>query len=311
MNAWGHSITVIRRLARAVRPPVEPAWEPWSTTLVDPRVGPVRLSGRLTAPGAERLLVVVHGLGGCATSGYAVRLAAWAAARGWTVLRLNLRGADRLGEDFYHAGLTPDLDAALADETLAGYERIAIAGFSVGGHLALCWATAAGDARVGAIAAVCPPLALAPCADHIDRPTSWLYRTYVLRHLKEIYAAVAARRPVPLPLEAAARIHRLRDWDEATVAPRHGFAGAADYYAKASVGPRLGRLRLPALLIAARHDPMVPLSSLEPFLAAANGRLLVRRAPGGHVAFPRRLDLGFGGALGLEGQLLAWLGGSA
>ncbi len=307
MSLWGHAITVARRLARATRPPAEPPWEPWSTTLADQQVGPVRLTGRLTRAGAERLLIVVHGLGGCATSGYAVLLARRAAAAGWTTLRLNLRGADRLGEDFHHAALTADLGAALADPTLAAYRRVAIAGFSLGGHLALHWATAPGDPRVCAVAAVCPPLALAPCADHIDRPSNWLYRSYVLRHLKEIYAAVAARRPVPVPPAAAARIRRLRDWDEATVAPRFGFAGAADYYERASVGPSLDRLRVPSLLLAGTDDPMVPLATVESFLSRADSLLLARRAPGGHVAFPRNLDVGLGGGPGLEGQLLAWL----
>ena len=89
-----------------------------------------------------------------------------------------------------------------------------------------------------------------------------------------------------------------------------GFADAADYYARASVGPRLGRLRVPALEVAAEPDPMVPPRAIRPALerAGATSRFEMRWVRrGGHVAFPRSVDLGLGSAGGLAEQLLGWL----
>ena len=53
--------------------------------------------------------MIVHGLGGSATSYYARKAALAAAHAELDSLRLNLRGADRGGADYYHAGLTEDL----------------------------------------------------------------------------------------------------------------------------------------------------------------------------------------------------------
>ncbi len=313
MSLVGHLWTVGSRLRRS---PAEPPARDWSLRVEDPALGPVRLSGRLSAaPGARGAVLLVHGISGSADSRYARRTAAAAVAAGLSCLRLNLRGADRRGEDYYHAGLSEDLAAALASPELAGYRELYALGFSLGGHLVLRLATAPGDPRLAAVAAVCSPLDLAAGQRAIDRPANTLYRAYVLRGLKEMYAAVAARRAVPVPVAVAAGLRTLRAWDDAVVAPRHGFADAGDYYARASVAPRLGELRVPALLVAARHDPMVPAGTLRPVLDRhAGSRLTVRWVAGGHLGFPARSGLGplpaaaGGGAPArLEAQLLAWL----
>jgi predicted alpha/beta-fold hydrolase len=325
LNATGHVYTVAARLAAAVVPPPEPPSRPWSLVVEDPVVGPVRLSGLLSGPppGAPEDaparprpgVLVVHGLGGSAESHYARRAAAAAVTAGWTCLRLNLRGADLAGEDIYHAGLTSDLHAALASPELAGCASLAALGFSLGGHLVLRMATEAVQPRLAAVAAVAAPLALAPCADLIDRPSSAVYRAYLLANLRRAYAAVAARRPVPVPVAAARRLRRIHDWDEAIVAPRHGFAGATDYYERASVAPRLGELRVPTLLVAAEDDPIVPVAAVLPVLTGPGGvpaRLTVRwLTHGGHLGTYGGADLGLDSGLPpgarWEGQLLAWL----
>jgi predicted alpha/beta-fold hydrolase len=268
----------------------------------------VRLSGRLSLARADRLILAVHGLGGSAESLYLRTLAAAAERAGWSILRLNLRGADRRGEDFYHAGLTADLRGALASSALQGFADVAIVGYSLGAHTALRYATEAMDRRVRAVVAVCPPLDLAAGQRALDRWGARIYRHYVLGHVKEIYREVAARRAVPVPVGRAEGIQTLWDWDEIVIAARYGFAGAADYYARASVAPRLTRLAVPALVVASPDDPMVPAPGVRPFLDPPPPGMRVhwpRRS--GHVAFSRRLDLGYGGEKGLAGQLVAWL----
>lgn len=305
MSLSGHAWTLGIRFGHR---PTAPPSEPWSTLAKDPRLGPVRLTGRLQPGVGDTLVVLVHGLGGSADSLYMVHLAGRSAARGHGCLRLNLRGSDRLGEDFYHAGLTADLDAALASPELSSYRRIYLVGCSLGGHVVLRWAVESGEERVRAVAAVCAPLDLALSSEALHQPSLWLYRRYLLGSLKDIYRAVAARGPVPLALGEAVRITTITEWDERVVAPRHGFAGAADYYRRMSVAPRLDELGLPALLISAEDDPLVPAETVRPALLAAMPRLAVRWATrGGHLGFPRDLDLGLGPNLGWADQVLDWL----
>jgi hypothetical protein len=309
MSLAGHLWTITPNLRHRLVPVLPPHGDPWSTEFRDPVMGPIRLTGTLrTPPGARTLLVVVHGLAGSERSHYVAR-AAWAAEQaGLACLRLNLRGADGRGEDLYHAGLTADLHAALASPRLARFTSIYLLGYSLGGHLALCYATEAADPRVRRVGAICPPLDIEPCIIAIDGPELLLYRANILRCLAAQYATVAARRSMPVTGPQARAIASMREWDTRILAPRHGFASAEDYYERASVGPRLHRLRVPAVLVAAEHDPMVPAWSVRSWLAAAPSLLTVHWVGrGGHVGFPPDLDLGYVAALGLEPQALSWL----
>ncbi len=306
----GHYHTVrpfLRQLVRVSSPP--PPSRHWRAYLDDPWVGRVRLTGRLhEVPGAGELLVVVHGLGGSHRSIYMGEAARASVAAGVSCLRLNLRGADRKGSDYYHAGLTADLRAALSSRDLAAYARIYLLGYSLGGHLVLRYASEPGaDPRVRAVAALCAPIDLASGAREIDQPKGAVYRAKVLGGLKEIYAEVARRRAVPLPVAEARRIRSLREWDERIVAPRHGFDGVDDYYARASVAPRLDAVTLPALAVVAERDPMVFVHTVRAHLEARTNVRSVFVGRGGHVSFPPDVDLGLGFEGDVEAQTMAWL----
>lgn len=310
MGIGGHFRTVGTLVGRRLRPPELPPSKAWRGLVSDPVAGDVELTGRFSGGSGGPLVLAVHGLGGSADgSRYLWDLAAAARSRDWSILRLDLRGANRRGGDFYHGGLTADLHAALASPRLAGHDPIVAIGFSLGGHVVLRLACEAADPRLRAVATVCPPIDLASGQRALDRPGAWVYRRYVLSHLKEIYRAFAASPavPLPLPVSEVERIRTLWAWDEGVVSGRHGFAGAADYYARASVAPRLGSLRLPALVVAGEGDPMVPAEALRPWLEPTPPRMSVLWVPGGgHVAFPTGLDLGQGARLGLSQQLLGW-----
>jgi predicted alpha/beta-fold hydrolase len=74
------------------------------------------------------------------------------------------------------------------------------------------------------------------------------------------------------------------------------------------VAPRLHSLRVPSLVVASRHDPLVPAETVRPALEAASPALSVSWVEaGGHVYFPKTLDLGQAGPLGLEAQVVSWL----
>jgi predicted alpha/beta-fold hydrolase len=218
-----------------------------------------------------------------------------------------MRGADLRGGDFYHAGLTSDLAAVIRSPALARYRRIYVLGYSMGGHVTLRFLAEGAAPRVVAGAAVCPPVDLADTAARLDRPEAIVYRVDLLGGLKKLYRAVAARKPVPASMREVDRITSIRRWDDLVIAPRFGFDGIDDYYARASVGPILDRIRHPALVVTTRHDPIVMHEAVWPRLQRSTGVRTVFLEDGGHVGFRPGVDLGLGATGPIEGQLLGWL----
>ena len=88
-------------------------------------------------PRAERpALVIVHGLGGSDASAYVLSTGRLAYARGWHVVRVNMRGAgdgEALCARLYNAGLDADVLAVVA-AVAAVTPRVVVAGFSLGGQ---------------------------------------------------------------------------------------------------------------------------------------------------------------------------------
>ncbi|MCA9625227.1 MAG: alpha/beta fold hydrolase [Myxococcales bacterium] len=310
-TARGHFWTVAPLASDRLSPLPLAAGTPFRQRFVDPRVGPIEVTGALHRPpggGDDRLVVALHGVGGDIDSHYVKRATLAALDQGIACLRLNMRGADMSGSDFYHAGLSADLHHALESPVLAGFRRIAMIGYSLGGHLVLRYALDRPDARLGAIAAVCAPLDLAQASRDIDHPARSPYRRHVMTSLRAMARATHRRRGLPIPLEGIGRIRRFRDWDSLIVAPRFGFCDADDYYARASVAPALGRLAHPTLFVGAPHDPMVLPRAIAPALRSASKAIQSHWLPrGGHVGFPADVDLGVDAPPGLEPQAIAWL----
>jgi predicted alpha/beta-fold hydrolase len=307
----GHGWTIGVWLRHTMRPDVAPPSSDWAVIAEDPKVGPVRLTGKIRHEDSKTLVILVHGLGGDVDAPYIIAGARAASRAGLSCLRLNLRGADRRGEDFYHAGLTADLHAAASSEDLARYHELFVLGYSLGGHVVLRYATDGPDARVAAVAAVSPPLDLDLSARSFDKTSCDIYRYNVLAGLKEIYANVARRRPVPTPMVEVQRIRKIREWDDKVVAPRYGFRDAEHYYRSVSVAGRFDAIPLRSLVVYAKNDPMVPASAVAATAERCGPRTVVKWVErGGHMAFPADLDLECGGSLGLEGQLMSWFRGT-
>jgi predicted alpha/beta-fold hydrolase len=308
-QAAGHLWTVVPALLALLCPPAECRSRLFQTDVADAGLGSVRLTGLLSeVEGADTIVLIVHGLSGNATSPYCAQAARAAAAAGCSSLRLSLRGADLSGEDILHGGITEDLWAALAAPELACYTHVLLLGYSVGGHIALRAAVEQRDPRLRAVAAICPPLDLHHATRAFDHPAQRLYRRYIFRGLNVAYAAAARRGRVQVPASLVARARSCRERDSLTVVVRFGFRSAEDYYERESVAPRLHRLQVPSLVVESRRDPLVPAETVMPALAGASPALSTLWVePGGHVYFPKRLDLGQTGPRGLENQVMAWL----
>ncbi len=305
----GHAWTILPTLRHELSPIPLPESTAWSTVSMDPDVGPIVVRGQYVRADGDTLVISVHGLGGSPDSAYHTPIVLAAAERGWSSLRLALRGTEGIGNDFYHAGLTADLKIALGDATFAGYTRVFVVGFSLGGHITMCLATEADtDSRVTAVAAVCPPIDLAAGATRLDEPAQFVYRHYILAELRALYHGVLQTAPVPTPWSRIRMVRRIREWDALTIVPRFGFEDVDDYYRQMSMANRFGDLRLPTLMVHSNDDPVVIPATVYPVIAGAPDCFEARWFDGaGHVFFPPSFDLGVPGARGLGPQVLSWL----
>jgi uncharacterized protein len=196
----GHLWTVIPSLLASMRSQAGPPAQTFHTTVEDPVIGKVRITGLFSdLAESDTLVLIVHGLAGNAHSPYCAVAAQAAHDAGYASLRLSMRGADFSGEDIFHGGLTDDLRAALACPELARFRRVFLFGYSVGGHLALRAGIEQIDPRIRAVAAICPPLDLDAATIAFDAPQRRVYRRHIFSGLDKSYARVAARRQVPVP----------------------------------------------------------------------------------------------------------------
>jgi predicted alpha/beta-fold hydrolase len=176
---------------------------------------------------------------------------------------------------------------------------IVVAGYSLGGNLALKLAGDLADQAPPELTAVCavsPTLDLARCVEALERRSNFVYQWNFVRNLKARMRRKAAAFPGAYALDALRGIASVRAFDEAYTAPHHGFRDAADYYHRASALRVIDRIRVPALIVTAEDDPFVP---VEPFLTTAIASnpfitLAVTRH-GGHCAYLERGCDGYDG----------------
>jgi predicted alpha/beta-fold hydrolase len=136
--------------------------------------------------------------------------------------------------------------------------------------------------------AISVPFDLAGCCAALDGSGLFarVYRDSFLRTLKPKALAKARRFPGIINEARARRARLLREYDDVVTAPLHGFADAADYYARSSAAGFLATVVRPLLLISAEDDPFVPGPTLPLAALHANPCLTTLVSPaGGHVAF--------------------------
>jgi len=240
-------------------------------------------------PEERPALVLVHGLGGCDTSAYVLSTGALAHARGWHVVRMNMRGSgdgEALCPLLYNAGLDTDLLAAV-EAVARRVPRVAVAGFSLGANLTLL---ALGRRRerlppsLAAAVAVSPPVDLAACADALERWENRVYQHHFVRMLIDAYRRRHRSYPEMFPPGRERGVRSVREYDDRITAPFGGFRDVTDYYARSSAGPHLAEIDRPTLLLAAGDDPMIPAGSLTRWPLSPSVRREITPT-GGHVGF--------------------------
>ena len=233
--------------------------------------------------------ILLHGWEGSANAYYVVSLAARLFAAGVEVVRLNLRDhgdTHHLNEDIFHSCRLPEAVGAVA--ALAPLLSVPpwLVGFSLGGNFMLRVA-ASDDARV-------PPLAGVVAVSPVLHPDSALvameqglpvYHGYFVRKWSRSLRRKRNLWPNTRVDESFFRLRDLRRMTAVLVERHTEFPDIGAYLdGYAVTGERLATLRVPATLLAALDDPIIPAHDLQRL--AATPRLKVVATPrGGHMGF--------------------------
>ncbi|MGE5196141.1 MAG: YheT family hydrolase [Anaerolineae bacterium] len=228
----------------------------------------------------ERTVVLIHGMGGCHSSNYMIRMSRKLYLRRNKVVRVNLRGCGSgkgLSKLPYHAGCSGDVLKVLQSlKREAPTSEIVLIGFSLGGNIVL---KLAGELAAEAVEfvktfiAVCAPLDLAQTVSSMQERRNCLYHFY---YLKKICEQARAWRP--------RNIRTLYQFDDSITAPLWGYKGASEYYRDCSSLRFLPAIQQSTYLLFAEDDPFIRLDRLQG-LPLPNALHLWIAEYGGHMGF--------------------------
>ena len=259
----------------------------------------VRLLGLHSAvPGttARGLVLLLHGWEGSAESNYMRLTAARLLGRGFEVFRLNFRDhgdTHHLNEGLFHSNRLEEVVQA-AQQVAARFplRPLSVAGYSLGGNFALRLALRASEIGLplAHAAAVCPVLDPARTMEQMEVGLP-MYLWYFerkwrgsLARKRELFPGVHDFDDRTLGL----RMRPLTQW----MVERHTDFGTLDRYFEgySIAGERLSRLQVPASILMAADDPVIPLAGFRELRLPPHSRLEV--APwGGHCGFLENAQL--------------------
>ena len=252
----------------------------------------VRLMGFMSArPSTARgLVILMHGWEGSADSRYMLSAGATLHKRGYDVFRLNFRdhGATHaLNEGIFHSCLIDEVvNAVKAIQDRHRAPRTVLVGFSLGGNFALRVAVRAAGAGIDLdrVVAVCPVLRPKSTMRALETGL-WVYRRYFLKRWRRSLAAKSRCFPGRYDFGDLRRLRTLSATTEYLVTRYSGFPDLDTYLeGYAITGRALEGLDVPARIIAAADDPVIPAGDLADL--ARSGSLSVSLFPhGGHCGF--------------------------
>src|SRR5271165_969720 len=238
-------------------------------------------------------LIIVHGLEGSSESRYVIGTGSKAWLAGMNVVRMNVRtcgGTERLGRTLYNSGMSADV--GVVAKTLIeqdGLQKLAFAGFSMGGNMVLKLLGEWGDQappQVRAAVGISPAMDLAASADALHEPANRIYEMKFLRSLRRRIRRKATLYPGHFETKYLRGVRSLRDFDDQITARYCGFLDAEDYYTRAASTRVLEHIATPTLVLHASDDPFIRVlpDTCEKLLGNPHIKY-VETERGGHCAF--------------------------
>lgn len=218
-------------------------------------------------PHSRGLVILLHGWEGSSESAYLVSAAATLYRAGYDIFRLNLRDhgpTHHLNRELFNSTLTEETAQAMC-QVRDHYpdQPCHLAGFSLGGSFALrIAADCSSDLDLCTVTAVSPPVNPARVMDELNA-RSRTYGAYFYRKWKRSLTTKLRHFPDLGYRDALDASRNLDDLNEFFVPGHTPYSTVADYFAAYSIaGDRLAGLNIPAWLITALDDPVVPVADI-------------------------------------------------
>ena len=261
----------------------------------------VRLSGAYTAQSTlnepRGLAVLFHGWEGSLDSTYVLQTGSRLLAEGWDVFRLNFRDhgdSHSLNEALFHSCRIDEVMLALADIAKRWPRRtMAVAGFSLGGNFALRAGMLAPQLGIPLhyVLAVCPIVDPAEGLFSLEKDAPWIYHAYFMRKWRRSLLTKQAAFPQQQYFELAELKSNMRGLTESLVLRHTDFGSLQAYLDGYSVaGDALQAMQIPACILTARDDPVIPVKAFEKLQLPPTIELDIARY-GGHCGFIQAWDM--------------------
>jgi predicted alpha/beta-fold hydrolase len=256
----------------------------------------VRLQCFHSSPAAStgRPVVLLHGWEGSSQSLYVLSLAQQLFERGFEVVRLNLRDhgdTHHLNRELFHSCRLPEVVGAVRNiQRMFRGEPLNLVGFSLGGNFVLRVAAQAGLANlnIGKVIAVSPVLDPETTLVALEEGMP-AYQWYFVRKWMRSLLKKQAVWPGDYDFQEIGSMASLRRMTAELVRRCTDFPSLEDYLNGYSITEgRLARLEVPASIITALDDPIIPSHSLERLARPSCLQLTVTRF-GGHCGFLERI----------------------
>jgi predicted alpha/beta-fold hydrolase len=241
-----------------------------------------------------RVAVLLHGWEGSAQSLYVLSLAQLLFERGFEIVRLNLRDhgdTHHLNRELFHSCRLPEVVGAIGNlQTLFRGKPLNLVGFSLGGNFVLRVAAQAGEANLDIAKAIAVSPVLDPGATLIALEQGMPgYQLYFVRKWMRSLLKKQAVWPADYDFKEIGGVSNLRRMTAELIRRFTEFPSLDDYLNGYSITEgRLARLEVPATIITALDDPIIPAHSLERLARPSCLQLTVTRF-GGHCGFLERL----------------------
>ncbi|QEE23106.1 alpha/beta fold hydrolase [Rhodanobacter glycinis] len=257
----------------------------------------VRLSGAFTAQKVHAqprgLAVLFHGWEGSVDSTYVLQTGSRLLREGWDIFRLNFRDhgdSHSMNEALFHSCRIDEVVHALGDIAQRWPARpMALAGFSLGGNFALRAAmhTSRAGIPLSYVLAVCPIIDPAEGLFSLEKAAPWFYQAYFMHKWRQSLRAKQAAFPQHVYFEMSELKQNLRGLTEALVLRHTDFGSLQSYLDGYSVaGDIMQAMQIPATILTARDDPVIPVAAFEKLQLPPNVELDIAEH-GGHCGFIR------------------------
>ncbi len=237
-----------------------------------------------------RMVALIHGWEGSSNSTYILSAATHLWNEGYRVIRINLRdhgNSHHLNEELFHScRLTEAIGAVKWIQSRFPDDELLLGGASLGGNFSLRIAANAisSGLRIRKVVAVCPVLDPAQTMDALD--SGWFgYRQYFLRKWRRSLKLKQAAFPDVYDFTRLRRFKTLRSMTDFFVQNYTEIPNLESYLSGYAVtGNRLADLPVPASILVADDDPVIPVSDLSRI--ARSPMLSIDRSTfGGHCGF--------------------------